>query len=565
MKRKYIGSITLLLIVALLSAGITTLITTHKESPATAARTKKQMYHCPMHPGYVSDKAGSCPICGMSLVPIGDNGQQAGLQEESRKRTIKYYRDAMNPWITSDKPGMASDGMDLVPVYEGNSGDDASEIRIDPSTVQNMGVTTAPVIIKDLKKELQVSGTITNDETEVYVVTTKIMGYVEKLHVGFTGQHVKKGEPLLSIYSPDLVSTQEEYLQALRYARNLSGSSQIARDGAQQLVESAKRRLQNWDISEAQIKALEDRGVPQKTMTIFSPANGVVLEKMVIAGQNIEAGMPLYRIADLSMVWAMANVYQEDLAYVKKGMNAQITVPSIPDTTFTGKVQFISPVLDMNSRTAQVRIEIKNTSDYQLKPQMFANVKLFSPIAVNGLAIPEQAVIHSGKRDIVIISMGNGYFKPREVKLGAAADDYIQVISGLQEGETIVTSSQFLIDSESNLRSAVSKMAGPDSTGNGPQQQNKEHDMPGMKHDMPGMKMENMSGDASAMQMDTTEKDAAKQSVPEANKPAMDSGKSHSENKADVKVKYICPMDKEVVSDIPGKCPICGMNLIKKE
>jgi Cu(I)/Ag(I) efflux system membrane fusion protein/cobalt-zinc-cadmium efflux system membrane fusion protein len=563
MKRKYTGTIILLLIVAILSAGVTAFFTTRNNVPTTAVKTKKQMYHCPMHPGYVSDKAGPCPICGMTLVPIGDKGQSAGMQEEGGKRTVKYYRDAMKPWITSDKPGKASDGMNLIPVYEGDSGADASEIRIDPTTVQNMGVTTAPVIVKDLKKELRVSGTIVNDETEVYVVTTKIMGYVEKLHVGFTGQYVKKGEPLMSIYSPELVSTQEEYLQAQRYAKSLSGGSQVARDGAQELVESAKRRLQNWDISDAQIKDLEERGTPQKSMTIFSPANGVVLEKMVIAGQNIEAGMPLYRIADLSTVWAMANVYQEDLAYVKKGMNAQVTVPSIPDTTFCGNVQFVSPVLDMNSRTAQVRIAIKNTSDYQLKPQMFANVELLSPIAVNGLAIPQQAVIHSGKRDVVIIALGNGYFKPREVQLGAAADDYVQIISGLKEGETIVTSSQFLIDSESNLRSAVSKMSGHDSTGNGPQQDHKGHDMPGMKHDMPGMKMENMSEDTSAMQMG--DMDTVKQSVREENRSNMGNGKSHSEKKVDVKVQYTCPMDKEVISDKPGKCPVCGMNLIKKE
>jgi hypothetical protein len=277
---------------------------------------------------------------------------------------------------------------------------------------------------------------------------------------------------------------------------------------------------------------------------------------MVIAGQNIEAGMPLYRIADLSTVWAMANVYQEDLAYIKNGMNAQISVPSIPDSTFTGKVQFVSPVLDMNSRTAQVRIEIKNTSDYQLKPQMFANVEIFSPVAVNGLAIPQQAVIHSGKRDIVIISMGNGYFKPREVKLGVAADDYVQVISGLKEGEEIVTSSQFLIDSESNLRSAVSKMTGPDSTENGSQQQHKGHNMPGMN-------MDGVSSDISAMQMNSIEKDATKQSVLQEHGHNMNV-ESHSNNKADAKVKYICPMKCEE-SDKPGKCSVCGMSLIKKE
>ena len=404
-----------------------------------------------MHPNYISDKPGNCPICGMKLVPF-------------------------NKEVSPQPTGNTAEG-------RGNDGGDAG-VKIDPTTVQNMGVTTALVEERILAKEIRTSAMIENNETSVYIVNTKIMGYIEKLYVDFTGQSVKKGQPLLSIYSPDLVSTQEEYLQARGYAQGLSGGSQVAQAGAQDLVESAKRRLRNWDISEAQIDSLAQRGIPQKSMVIYASSSGVVLEKMVIAGQNVTPGMPLYKIADLSKVWAMANIYQEDIAYVKVGMNAEVELSSIPGKLFKGKVQFISPVLDETSKTAQIRIEIPNTPDYLIKPQMFASVKILSPITIHGIAIPEQSVIHTGNRSVVIISQGNGYFKPQEVKLGATAEGYVQVLVGLKEGQTIVTSSQFLIDSESNLKTAINKMtgmSGVDSTMPGKQ------NVPEHNHQMPNM------------------------------------------------------------------------------
>jgi RND family efflux transporter MFP subunit len=452
--------------------------------------------------------------------------------------------------------------MDLVPVYEDTGDNDDSGIKIDPTTVQNMGVTTAPVEIKNLRKEIRTSVTLENSETGVYIVNTKIMGYVEKLFIDFTGQSVKKGQPLLTMYSPDLVSTQEEYLQALRYAKGLSGGSQIAQDGAQSLVESAKRRLLNWDISEDQIENLAKRGTPEKSMTIYAPATGIVLEKMVIAGQNIEPGMPLYKIADLSRIWAMANVYQEDLPYIKIGMTADVELTSMPGKTFQGKVKFISPVLDMNSKTAQVRIEIPNTSDYTLKPQMFASVKILSPVAEIGLVIPEQAIIHSGTRNIVIIALGNGYFKPQEIQIGANADGYVQVSEGLKEGQIIVTSSQFLIDSESNLRAAVKKMTGPDST-KGPEQQPPLEDH--KDHNMPGMGMERKSVDnvaATPSNMDPMSSPGQKKKL-NSNMKSDDNKTLITKDSSSQSVVYICPMDKEVISDKPGKCPICGMELVQ--
>jgi RND family efflux transporter MFP subunit len=398
----------------------------------------------------------------MKLVPVnappsGQPGNDAGKNE----RKILYYRDAMNPSHTSDKPGKAPDGMDMVPVYADEAGGEAGEVKIDPTTVQNMGVSTETVTPRDLKKEIRVSGTIELNETAISVVNTKIMGWVEKLFIDYTGQAVKKGQPLLTIYSPDLVSAQEEYLQAIHYLKSLpEGVTSDARRGAEQLVESGKRRLLNWDIPDRSIAALEQRNAPEKSMTIYSPSDGVVLEKMVVAGQNVMPGMALYKVADLSVVWAIANVYQEDLAYVKVGAEATVDVSSMAGRTFTGKVQFVSPVLDPSTKTAAVRIAIRNTADRLLKPQMFANVTIQSPVSRSALSVSQQAVIHTGTRNIVIISLGNGYFKPQEVKLGMSANGYVQILSGLADGQTIVTSSQFLIDSESNLKKAVSQMGG---------------------------------------------------------------------------------------------------------
>jgi membrane fusion protein, copper/silver efflux system len=444
-----------------LSAAFISCVKSKNEAHAPAP-AQKQIYHCPMHPNYLSDKPGNCPICGMKLVPVNApsaSQNSSGNTTGSKERKVLYYRDAMNPSHTSDKPGKAPDGMDMVPVYEDESGGESGEVKIDPTTMQSMGVTTETVTARDLKKEIRVSGTIDLNETSISIVNTKIMGWVEKLFVDYTGQPVKKGQPLLTIYSPDLVSAQEEYLQAIHYLKSLpEGNTSEAGKGAELVVESSKRRLQNWDIPDKSISALEVRNAPERAMTIYSPSDGVVLEKMVVAGQNVMPGMALYKVADLSVIWAMANVYQEDLPYVKLGAGAIVEVTSITGRTFPGKVQFVSPVLDASTKTAAVRIALRNTTDFLLKPQMFANITIQSPLSKNVLSVSQQAVIHTGPRNIVIVSLGNGYFKAQEVTLGMSTNGYVQVLTGLSEGQTIVTSSQFLIDSESNLKKAVSQM-----------------------------------------------------------------------------------------------------------
>ena len=333
-------------------------------------------------------------------------------------------------------------------------------IRIDPNTIQNIGVKTETVEVRKLEREIRASGSIEVNEKTVSIVTTKIMGWVDKLNVDFTGKSVQKGQTLFELYSPELVTTQEEYLQAVKYAKNLApGSDEHAQQGAFDLVESSKRRLLNWDIPLPAIEKLEETGTPSKTMSIPSPATGVVLEKMVVEGQNITPGADLYKIADLSTVWVIASIYQDDLPFLRTGMEASIELQSSPGKTYKGRVSFISPVLDMESKTVQVRIEVPNTSDFALKPNMFATVKIASPVAFTTVAVPDQSIIRSGKRNIVIVSLGNGFFRPREVVLGVSANGYVQILAGLTAGETIVTSSQFLIDSESNLKAAVEQMS----------------------------------------------------------------------------------------------------------
>ncbi len=411
-------------------------------------------YRDPMNPQITSPTPKKSSD-GMDFVPVYD--QSAGGTGEKK---IAYYRDPMHPWYTSDKPGKAPDcGMDLVPVFEGDS--DVKGIKIDPVTVQNIGVKVEVAEMKKLHKVIRAVGKVDFDETKVFSVNAKIMGWVEKLYVDYTGKKVRKGDALLELYSPELVSTQQEYLQALTYRKQLQQSTiEEAIKGADALVEGAKRRLLNWDISDSEIQELEKRGTPKKTMTIHSPADGIVMEKMVYKGMNAMAGMELYKIADLSTVWIIADIYQFELSWLEIGQEAEVEPSYLPGKTFRGIINYVYPTLNMETKTARVRIEVKNTLKLDFKPEMFATVKLESPVLVDAVAIPDQAIIRSGERNIVVVSLGGGYFDPREVKLGVMADGYVQILEGVKEGENIVTSSQFLIDSESNLKAAISQMAG---------------------------------------------------------------------------------------------------------
>ncbi len=327
-------------------------------------------------------------------------------------------------------------------------------VQISPERQQLIGVKIGTVEIKPLEKVIRTVGRVDYDERRVVAVSPKIGGWIEDLYVDFTGRFVRQGEPLLTIYSPELVSTQEEYLIALQAKRDLVKSpfSEVVASG-NSLAESARRRLKLWDISDDQIKALEENGQAKRTLTLYSPFSGFVLEKMVYKGMNVMPGMALFKLADLSVVWLYADIYEYELPFIRLGQQAFIQLSYLPGEIFTGKAIYIYPSLNPETRTAKVRFEFQNPHG-KLKPEMFANVEIKVHLGTR-LVVPEGAIIDTGLRQMAIIDKGNGYFEPREVKVGAKVDNYYEVTKGLKVGERVVTSANFLIDSESKFKEAV--------------------------------------------------------------------------------------------------------------
>jgi Cu(I)/Ag(I) efflux system membrane fusion protein len=317
---------------------------------------------------------------------------------------------------------------------------------------QLIGVRTAVAGYRSLDRQVRTVGKVDVDETRLAFVNTKVAGWVKKLYIDYTGQSVVKGQPLLSIYSPDLVTAQEEYLLALRSqgaAATPGGFSEVAAS-QQSLIDSAKRRLLLWDITEEQIAELEKSGKPKTDITLQAPLDGIVLEKMVLEGAYVMPGMNLYKIADLSNVWIIADVYEYEAPLVTVGQEARVSLAYEPGESFTAAVIFISPVLDPATRTIKVRLAAKNPR-LKLKPEMFANVDITASSGVR-LAIPAEAVLDSGLRQIVYVEKKPGVFEMREVKLGVRGETSVEVLSGIRKGERVVTSGNFLIDSESQLR-----------------------------------------------------------------------------------------------------------------
>ncbi len=328
--------------------------------------------------------------------------------------------------------------------------------------VQDIGVTTMLVERKRLTHEIRTVGRIAYDEQKVRRISPKIGGWIEKQHVNFAGQVVARGEKLLEIYSPELVATQQEYLTTLGYYQRMKDNPvRSVAEGAASLLQAAETRLRYWDITDAQIDALRLHGKITQTMALYAPFKGIVVERNIPEGGFLQPGQMVYGIADISTVWVIADVYEFEAPWLKLGQEAEMSLAYQPGKTYQGKIVYIYPYLKNMTRTIQVRMEFPNTKDFELKPDMWANVLIRSTIAREGLAVPIQAVLRTGKRDIAMIALGEGRFAPRELRLGAQAGDEFQVLDGLKEGESVVTSAQFLINSESNLRAAISKMLKP--------------------------------------------------------------------------------------------------------
>lgn len=414
-------------------------------------------------------------------------GVEQGKGEEKKGKKILYWRAPMDPTYISDKPGKSPMGMDLIPVYEGE--EDLVEpgtVKIDPVTIQNIGVRTETATRRTLKKTVRTIGRIDYNEETLYYIHTKIDGWIEKLYVDFTGEEVKKDDILLEIYSPILLSAQEEYLLSRRYATRLT---QVGRES---IIDLSRRRLELWDVPEHQIKELEEKGILMKTLHIHSPVTGIVIDKPVTEGMYVKPGMTLYTIADLSRIWVYVDVYEYEVPWIKVGQEAEMTLASFPGEIFKGKVSFIYPYLEPKTRTVRVRLEFENPG-LKLKPEMYANVILKSVISKHALAVPSEAIIRSGERNIIILDRGEGKFKPVEVTLGVEAGDYYEILDGLKEGDRVVTSAQFLIDSESRLKEAITKMLEPKKEGKEGKAMPMEHKYQGMDHSgMEKMKQDSM-------------------------------------------------------------------------
>ena len=387
----------------------------------TGQEAAKVQYTCSMHPFIIRDAPGACPICGMALTPV---------------KTEKN---------TPSGTEAGSEG-----------------IRIDPVTLQNMGLRTERVTKRTLQRTIRTVGFVTIADDRQFSVNSKIEGWVERLFINRDGQPVKKGQGLLEIYSPELVAAQEEYLLAASSRTRLAGSPfpEIAA-GADRLLEAARTRLRYWDISQEQIRSLERSGQVRKNVTLFSEHEGIVISKKVLTGARIMAGEELLKIADLSKVWIIADLYEYEIPWVKVGQRARVELPLADGKVIDGTITYLYPYMENDTRTLKARIEVANPG-MELKPAMYANVSITVGAADETLVVPMTALLNSGKGQTVFVALGEGRFAPRTVKSGVRDDDsFIQILSGLSEGEDVVVSAQFMLDSESRLREALDKMIGP--------------------------------------------------------------------------------------------------------
>ena len=459
--------------------------------------------------------------------PAG-NGQKSGKKE---KRKVLYWRAPMNPKEIYDHPGKSNMGMDLVPVYADASGE-SGVVSINPVIQQDMNVKIATVKKGTLNAKVFTNGILQPDEQKEYVATTKIGGWIDKLYINYTGQKVRKGDKLIKIYSPELVAAQEEYLTALAYDNAMKTTG-----AKSNLIRNAVRKLELLDVSDAEIQRLKETKKVRKYIVLTAPFDGTVLYKGVDEGAKINRGMSLLKIADLRNLWILADVYEYELPKISLGDKAKVTFDYLPGKSYDGKISFIYPVLDNKTRTIKVRIDLPNPKG-ELKPGMYAAVDIKGKNLGTYPLVPEQAVLRSGRQNTVIIALGDGKFKPAQIELGAYANGYYQVLSGLQAGTKIVTSSQFLIDSESNLRAALSGFSGADTT-------KKMSD-----EEMKNMKKEDKKA---------PEAKAGKKKASELIRTGVIDVKAIDKD-GNGKL-YQDVMDWNVISDKPGTCPICGMKL----
>lgn len=377
-------------------------------------------------------------------------------------RKILYYADPMGNGRTSDKPMKDDMGMDYIPVYADQAAGGAQAapgtVSIDPTVMQNIGVRTATVTRGPVAAEIQANGVLVPDETRTVAVTTKIDGYIEKLYVTAVGQAVRKGDPLFDLYSPDVSALLEEFLAAARYRATVPADAPAdTRRNAADLSAAAHRRLELLGLDRAQLARIEAQRSAPRAVTFYAERTGVVLKKNVLAGGYVAAATELFTLADLSRIWVLADVYAQDLAAIRVGQSARVSVQGLPGRTFAGRVDFVYPTMDAQTRTVKLRVALANPQGL-LRPDMYAKVTVAAGGRAEKILVPKSAVLHSGKQDIVLIALGEGRFRPQAVRLGGESGEHYIAASGLNVGDVIVTSAQFLLDSESKINEAVQKM-----------------------------------------------------------------------------------------------------------
>jgi Cu(I)/Ag(I) efflux system membrane fusion protein len=388
------------------------------------AAEKQEKWFCPMHPEVVADRPGECPICHMSLVPASE----------------------------------AQDEAEAMRAHEGGHGPETPEgyapVTIGAEKARLIGLRFGAVTKGPFDAPIRTVGRVDFDERRVHHVHTRYEGYVEEVHADFTGKFVKKGEPLASIYSPDLLATQEEYLLALAADRDAQGREGKAPRFAQELVEASRRRLLLWEVSPSEIETLEKTGKPLETLRLYAPISGVVTARTAYHGMKVGPEDTLFDLADLSRVWVLVDVYEYELPRVSLGQEATMTLPYWPGRSWTGRVSYVFPTVDEKARTVKVRLEVENR-ETELKPGMFADVVLAGGAEV-ALSVPDDAVLDSGTRKVVFVRGGENWLEPREVVTGGRADGRTKILSGVAEGDSIALGASFLLDSESRLRAAIS-------------------------------------------------------------------------------------------------------------
>lgn len=449
----------------------------------SGAGSAQQLWTCGMHPQVIQDKPGDCPICHMKLTPLkmdnqgpeGSHGHGAMMEGGSpatatqtnangatgKERKIKYWWDPMlNPPYISGKPGKSPMGMDLIPVYEDERANSAGAVVIDPAVVQNMGVRAALVIEGPLHKAVRLVGYLDEAQPNIRDLNLRVSGWIRRLHANTEGMHAEAGDPLFDLYSPELQVAIEELISSRR-AQSASprDADETSRATAATLYDAAASRLELLGLERAQIEALAKLDKAPETVTFTSPITGDITEKPIVEGASVKTGDRVLRIVDHSTLWLDAQVFEKDLPFVRVGQKATATIASRPGGAIQGEVIFIHPRVDMTTRTATVRLAVPNPS-LTLKPGMYATVRLDAQLADRAVLVPREAVIDTGDSQLAFVAQAGavGRFEPRKVKMGLSADDgMVQIIEGLAPGEAVVTSGQFLLDSESRLREAIQK------------------------------------------------------------------------------------------------------------